>query len=217
MRRKSKPAYHHGDLERALVQTAIRLIDKSRGTGELTLREVARHAGVSHTAPYRHYADKRALLAAVAEDGFRKLRDQLRNARRDAGEDARARFIATGQAYMRFALEHASHFQVMYGPDVAKSDSPPLQREANETFQLVKELAFDARGSDCPVDEARHLGVIVWSTVHGLALLVMNRQIPASVGAAPDALVTLALSSLFDSWSVQAPLRNYGSVTPPIG
>src|SRR5262247_3375139 len=117
--------YHHGNLREALLKAAIRLIAEV-GPTAFTLREVARRAGVSHNAPYRHFEDKEALLAAVATEGFLLLSAALRDARANV-EVAEERFVRTGVAYLRFAQEHRGYLAVMHGPAVAKRRTAALQ------------------------------------------------------------------------------------------
>src|SRR4051794_27635084 len=121
--------YHHGDLQRALVDAAVALLAEG-GAAAVTLREVARRAGVTHAAPYRHFADKAALLAAVAEEGFRALHDAVARAGAEAPDDPLARLAASGQAYLRFAMSHPAHYRVMFGPDVAAREHPELEGAA---------------------------------------------------------------------------------------
>jgi len=184
-----------------LLDATLALVAERGGTGEVTLREVARRAGVSHNAPYRHYADKSAILAAVAEEGFAELSRTLRAARAGV-EDDRERFVKTGLSYLRFARERRGHLAVMFGPELAKSRTPELQQSANESFQLLKQLAADAGIGD--PTQSRRLGTVVWSFLHGLAVLTTNSQVPASVGSNAEALAVLGLQRLFESFRAQA-------------
>src|SRR5688572_13586500 len=117
MTAKSKPSerYHHGDLRQALVDAVLVMVAERGDAGEVTLREVARRVGVSHNAPYRHFEDKDALLAAVATDGFHLLEAALRDARADV-TDAEERFVRTGLAYLAFAREHRGYLSIMHAP-----------------------------------------------------------------------------------------------------
>lgn len=189
-------AYHHGNLRRALLDAALAATIEHGSSRDVTLREAARRAGVSHNAPYRHFADREELLAALAEEGFAAL-DQAMRAARAGIADREARFVATGLAYLRFAHEHPGHMAVMFGPDIAKSVTPALQRLASRAFQVLKDLAVDAGAEDA--DAARRLGTVVWSFLHGLAGLSGQRQVPRSVAASPRELATLGLELLFRS------------------
>src|SRR5436189_6357013 len=112
-RRKPRVPYHHGDLRRALLVEAARTI-RAEGIEAVTLRAVGARLGVSRTALYRHFADKSALLNAVAEDGFRGLSEALESAWTAAGGGVPG-FEAMGHAYVRFALDNPSHYRVMFG------------------------------------------------------------------------------------------------------
>ena len=199
--RKKRGDYHHGDLRRALLDTVIRLATERGGTADITLREAARHAGVSHSAPYRHFNDKAAMLAAIGNEGFLALAATLRAAR--AGlSNPEERFVRTGIAYLRFARERRGHLIVMFGPELTKSRTRALQRAANDAFQVLKELAADTGVAD--VDEARKIGTVVWSFLHGVAVLTDQKQVPLSVGATAEDLAELGLRSLYRSFRLQA-------------
>lgn len=189
--------YHHGDLRRALCDAVLAHAEEFGGTGRLTLREAARRAAVSHSAPYRHFADKEAILAAVAADGFAQLSAWLRASRAGVSDDER-RFIRTGLAYLRFARERRGYVAVMFGPEVAKSHTPELQQNANQAFTVLQEMATDV--GDLDGAEARRLGTVIWSFVHGLAALTSQNQVPASVADTPEGLATAGLMWLFRSF-----------------
>jgi len=169
-----KRRYHHGDLRRALVQAALRLIDEA-GPREFTLREVARSVGVTHTALYRHFPDKAALLAVVAEDGFRALKAAILRACGKVS-DPLARFQQAGVAYVRFALAHPSHFRVMFRAE-ASARHPPLQKVKDETFALLVS-AIEACQTQGLVraGSATELALPAWAIVHGLAALLVDRS-----------------------------------------
>jgi hypothetical protein len=150
-------------------------------------------------------------LAALAEEGFRDLTLSLRASRVDRDEPEE-RFVQTGLAYLRFARERPGHVEVMFGPYVAKNRTPELQRAANDTFQVLKEMANDAGITD--VVGARRFGVVVWSLVHGLAALTAHGQVPAAVGASPESIAELGLRGLFHcapERAIQAARRRAGA------
>src|SRR5256712_12176672 len=119
MRKLRRPKrYHHGDLPRALLDAALHIVE-TQGTAALTLRAAARSAGVSQAAPYRHFANKEAILAAVAEDGFRSLMAAMREASAASGAGPLERLRAVGLGYATFATRHPSHFRVMFGREMA--------------------------------------------------------------------------------------------------
>src|ERR1700733_5513657 len=121
----AKRAYHHGDLRAALVAAAVQILEKD-GEGALTLREVARRVGVSAAAPYHHFADKHAILAAVGEEGFSHLADAMEEAQATSGPKTRDTLRAMGVAYVRFAVRHPSHFRVMFSGILAVKECGPL-------------------------------------------------------------------------------------------
>ncbi|HSE40939.1 MAG TPA: TetR/AcrR family transcriptional regulator, partial [Acidobacteriota bacterium] len=130
---KKTKTYHHGDLKNALVETAAKLVAE-HGAGSVSLREVARAAGVSHAAPYHHFKDKNGLLAAVAEEGFRRFDTYQERALRAAPSEPSERLRALGRAYVRFALSNPHFFRVMFRDDLIKSeDYPSLSQVAKRT------------------------------------------------------------------------------------
>jgi len=180
VQRKRRGTYHHGDLRRALVDAALLLIERS-GAGGVTLRGAARLAGVSQTAPYRHFSDKRALLAAVAEQGFRTMSAQLREATAPFEGDPMARLRALGVAYVQFAQAHPSHFRVMFGPQTGdRSDFPALLEAAQDGFtQFLNAIAACRESGLLRTAPPDQLALTAWSTVHGLSSLVVDAQVSA--------------------------------------
>jgi AcrR family transcriptional regulator len=201
---QDRKAYHHGDLRRALLDAVLDMVAEQGDAGEVTMREVARRAGVSHGAPYRHFEDKDEILTAVAVEGFERLSRAL-HAARDGVEDDEERFVETGLAYLRFARTQRGYMGVMLSPDVAKGRSAELQRAANDTFQAIKDLAADAGITDAA--EARRLGTVAWSFVLGLAILTSRKQVPASVRATPDELAVVGMRNLFKAFRACAPTQ----------
>ena len=158
--------YHHGELRTALVGSALELLAEA-GADALSLRAVARRAGVSAMAPYRHYADKEALLAAVAAHGFAGLREVLAAADRETPA-----LVAQAVAYVRYALEHPALFRLMFGARLDVSSELTVARDA------AYAVLADRVAAETPADtdrEARVLGC--WSLVHGLALLFLDGRI----------------------------------------
>lgn len=190
--------YHHGDLRRAMLDAALRLVE-TQGVEALTLRAAARRAGVSPAAPYRHFASKQALLAAVAEEGFRALTDAMRQAAAPHGDEPLVRLRAIGLGYVRFARGHASHFRVMFGRELAdRSADPTLREAAGEAFSLlVGAIAgCQAAGLVRPGDP-QELGLSAWSMVHGLAALLIDGQIDALEEARAEEVAERATTDLF--------------------
>ncbi len=177
MARKRADRYHHGDLSRSLLQEALRTIERG-GVASLTLRSVGEKLGVSRTALYRHFADKSALLAAVATEGFRTLRLQTQEAW-EAHGGGRKGFEAMGTAYVRFAVAHPSHYRVMFGGYVrdAAPDSD-LAREGAGAFQvLVDAIGAQQKEGRLRTDNPLALAQYIWATVHGIAMLAIDGQL----------------------------------------
>jgi len=186
-RKRAAPArrpYHHGNLRRALLDQAVATI-RDEGVEGLTLREIGAQVGVSRTALYRHFADKRALLGAVATEGFRMLRRQLVDAWEDGGR-GRTGFDAMGSAYIEFAVANPSHYRVMFGGFVdPRASDPELAAEAAGAFQaLVDALAALQREAVVRGDDTVSMARFVWAVVHGVAMLAIDGQLrePGAVG-----------------------------------
>ena len=181
--RKPDRPYHHGNLRRGLLDEALATI-RTDGVDGLTLREIGARLGVSRTALYRHFADKRALLTAVATEGFRMLREQLVTAWEEGGR-GRAAFEAMGVAYIDFAASNPAHYRVMFGGFVnPKACDPELTAEAAGAFQaLVDALASLQRDGAMRSDDAVLMARYVWAVVHGVAMLGIDGQLrePGSV------------------------------------
>ena len=175
-----KSRYHHGDLRAALIDEGLKRI--GAGPAEaLSLREIARNVGVSATAVYRHFPDKAALLGALCTEGHGMMASAFRDAMAGKG-DALSAFIAMGRAYVQFALDHPALFRLMMaqpggGPVVLPEPSAEGMPEDGMTM-LVRALD-ELYGRDMPsgLREARRLKS--WALVHGLAMLMLDGQVPA--------------------------------------
>ena len=188
---KVRRPYHHGNLRRALLDEALATI-RAEGVNGVTLREIGARVGVSRTALYRHFADKSALLTAVATEGFRTLRQQLVAAWEEGGHGPAA-FQSMGVAYVRFAVANPSHYSVMFGGFVdAKSCDADLAVEAGGAFQaLVDALAALQAQSLVRGDDTVLMARFAWAVVHGVAMLGINGQLRE-----PGAVEQLTLYSL---------------------
>ena len=176
--RKTPRPYHHGNLRRALLDEALATI-RTDGVEGLTLREIGARLGVSRTALYRHFADKRGLLATVATEGFRMLRLRL-VATWDEGGRGPAAFESMGRTYVEFALENPSHYRVMFGGFVSPEGcDPELAAEAAGAFQaLVDALAILQRDGIMRGEATVTMARFVWAVVHGVAMLGIDGQLP---------------------------------------
>jgi AcrR family transcriptional regulator len=162
--------YHHGELRQALVGAALELIAEE-DVAALSLREVARRVGVTYAAPYHHFADKQALVAAVAAEGFRTLGLEMEAAQQGV-EDAFDRLSAQGRVYIRFAVSHPALYRLMFQRENADPECyPELHEAADACFQNLLDSVRLALGPDA--DEQRVVGAAIpaWAAVHGLASL----------------------------------------------
>jgi AcrR family transcriptional regulator len=170
----SKP-YHHGNLRSALLSTSLALIRKE-GIHDFTLREVARRAGVSHTAPYRHFRGKDDLLAAIAEDGFNRLTAKIREAA-SKGDSCLERLQMAGIAYVQFGLDRPEEFQVMFSVELAPDIHPSARAAAESSFESLLALVVDCqREGFLPRYEPPMAARIAWAHVHGITELARRRQ-----------------------------------------
>ena len=174
--RKRPDRYHHGDLRRAMLQAAVRTIG-SQGIDGLTLRGVGGALGVSRTALYRHFADKTALLAAVAAEGFRMLSEEL-TAAWERGGRGREGFEAMGAAYVQFAVAHPSHYRVMFGADLLVIEDEELKREGEGAFAvLVQAITTLQRERLARRDDPEQMARFIWAAVHGVAMLAIDGRL----------------------------------------
>lgn len=166
-------AYHHGDLQRALLDAAMRLLG-ARPDGDIGLREVARATGVSATAVYRHFPDKDALMAALAARGFAELAETQRAAASRHAHPGAA-FRAIGQAYVHFAVAHPALFGVM--ARYMRTASAPGEAD-NPAARLLEEQVAALAGPAADPMQLRVTALQAWALVHGLAVLILGGQIP---------------------------------------
>lgn len=208
-----KEGYHHGDLRRALLDAAAQAIEE-QGPAALSLRALARRAGVSHAAPTHHFGDKAGLLTALAEEGYGRLADEL------TAEWAASRsFVEQGVAYVRFARRHRAHFEVMFRPDLYNAGEPGVVAARERARQALYAGVAEARAmvggqSGAPEDatapdvrepaggagegqpaEIRAAGLAAWSIAHGFAALSTGGALQDLPGD-PDEIARIVLSRL---------------------
>jgi AcrR family transcriptional regulator len=171
-------SYHHGDLRPALLRAAVEAIGHA-GPAAMSLRAVARRAGVSHAAAAYHFGDKAGLLTAVAAQGYRMLTQELQSAR-----EARRGFLEVGVAYVRFAVSHRAHFEVMYRPELYR----PGDAEVRQARAAAAVLLYGTASPDAGQLAA---GAAAWSLVHGLATLWLNGNLPAQLGDDPQEITRI--------------------------
>lgn len=182
--------YHHGHLRQAVLAAAVTAITEA-GPAAVSLRDLARRAGVSHAAPAHHFGDKAGLLTAVAAEGYDLLADALTTAQQRTGE-----FLEVGVAYVRFAVDHRAHFEVMYRPDLYHADDPMVQaargRAGEALHRGIGRLPDGRSGPD-----ARLAGVAAWSLVHGFATLWLTGALPTWLSSDPETAARAVAAILF--------------------
>ncbi len=176
-------AYHHGDLRRAVLTAAVEAITE-QGPAGLTLRDLARRAGVSHAAPVHHFKDKAGLLTALAAEGWELLAATLASQEGD--------LLESGVAYVRFAVEHRAHFEVMFRPDLYRSDDPAVVAARDRAGEyLAGGVASVGAGGELA-------GIAAWSIVHGFATLWLTGALPPTVGDDLDSTARNVARLLFN-------------------
>jgi AcrR family transcriptional regulator len=163
--------YHHGNLRAALLAQAEQAL-RRQGLDGLSLRELARQIGVSHAAPRRHFADRQALLDALAKTGFDRLGAELRAAAENAGEDYEARLRATAKAYVRFAINDAALLELMFASKQCEQ-TEELHRAADRAFSIILELVEEGQADGVlEPGEPERIGLLLFATMQGIAALV---------------------------------------------
>jgi len=187
--------YHHGALREALLTATLALIE-SDGIGAVSLRRVARAAGVSPGAPYHHFPDRAALLVALSDEGFRRLTVALTTAH-DAAPGPTEALEAILNAYVRFAQDNPAYFRLMFRPELKQSRSPESDDAGEAAFTVLDTTVIECLATNTmqPVDKDV-LAITLWSLVHGLASLWLDGQLahhtdnPAELARQVAALVT---------------------------
>lgn len=183
---KPSGEYHHGDLRRAVVQAALEILSEG-DRSHFTLREAARRIGVNHRALYRHFVDREAVLAAVAEEGYRALHVAGHAALTDLPPSpARPRLLAMAHAFLSFAMREPARYLVMTGPRLNESGRfPELEPPIADGFALItSELTAGVARGELEELELRVAGLTLFAAVHGLATMLITRR----VQVAPSAL-----------------------------
>jgi AcrR family transcriptional regulator len=190
-------------LRRALCDAALALVEE-RGPKGFTLREAAKRAGVSVAAPYRHFPDKESLLAAVAEEGFGKLKEYLSATKSPPASMGGTAERLQGQAesYVRFAVEHTAYLRVMCSDAIDKRRYPSLYATAQSTLDVLVQAIVDCQQEGVVISgDPRELAVVAWSMVHGISQLLMDGLIDATDVVAkpmPTALARYAAHLLYE-------------------
>ena len=177
-----KKTYHHGDLKNALIKVGVDILAKE-GVSGLSLRKVASKAGVSHSAPYSHFADKQALIAAISTEGFRQLYERVSAVAEEFKTKPSRQLVEVAWAYVQFALDDRDRFKVMFSGILEKErEYPEFVAEAQRNFQLVKMIveANQAAGvlRSGPSDL---VALSAWGIIHGFIMLLLEGQISHTV------------------------------------
>jgi AcrR family transcriptional regulator len=175
--RQKPKSYHHGDLRNALIQAGLELLAEG-GVQELDLRKVARRAGVSHAAPYRHFADKQALIAAINEEGFHLLAERIRSTLREVSDEPIEQLLGVALAYVRFAKENPWLMREMFsGLTIERETFASLHTASKTAYRLYTEVIRNGQESGQIVDgDPTALAGVLWSVLHGLAMLIIENQ-----------------------------------------
>ena len=187
MANTKRSSYHHGNLRRALLDAGLALLVE-RGVDGFTLREVARRAGVSHAAPYHHFPDRGALVRGIVAESFELLGSALTDAADGAGDDPFDRVTAMGVAYVDFALEHPQRYRLMFRSELSRSGDSELPTDADAAsagaFATLMSAVQDAadRGVLRDGTDAAGAAIAAWSSVHGLASLILE----GAIGIRPE-------------------------------
>ena len=177
-----KKTYHHGDLKNALIEAGADILAKD-GVSGLSLRKVAQKAGVSHTAPYAHFADKQALIAAISTDGYRRLYEALAATTQQYADDPARQLIEGAWAYVQFALNDTDHFKITLSGAIEKEkDYPAFVEISQQSFALVVKIVEACQQAKVlkrgPTDL---IAVGVWSLIHGFVSLILEDQVSHTV------------------------------------
>ncbi|MFF2216994.1 TetR/AcrR family transcriptional regulator [Streptomyces antibioticus] len=190
-------AYHHGDLRAACLRAARELLEED-GSAGLSLRAVARRAGVSATAPYRHYTDREALVSAVAAQGYRELAEDLAAAH--PAPSSPDDLAAVAVAYVRFALDHPALFRAMF----AEPCDPTSEERVAATAAISQYVQGIVRDAFPGAGDTEALATTVWALVHGLAFLHLDGKLDTST---PEAVAAQVRSSVFALFAASPAIR----------
>lgn len=200
-----KSGYHHGDLKRALLETAEHLVEK-HGVADLSLRKVAREAGVSHTAPYRHFRDKIGLMSSLAQVGFERLTEGMNAAITRYPDDPAAQLRDGGMTYVKLAVNHPEMTNLMFGGALKADEDADLKSACDTAFEVLVRIIENGQNAGIyKPRETLDLALAAWSSVHGLSMLITGgklaeaAQIDKPVEMLATAVGEILLSGMLDS------------------
>jgi len=174
--------YHHGDLKNALIKAGTEIL-ASEGLGGLSLRKVAKQAGVSHAAPYAHFKDKQALIAAISTEGFKQLHSQIESVKKTYQANPGSLLIETAWAYVQFALNEPDRFKLMFSSALEKEkEYPDFVEISQKNFRQLVDIVEICQGANILKSaDSELIALSVWGTVHGFVSLLLEGQISHSV------------------------------------
>lgn len=184
MLKKNRKKYHHGDLKVALIEAGLAELEE-KGLGGLSLRSIAGRVGVSHTAPNNHFDGLRGLLTAIATVGFERHAAEMRHGVEDS-PPGRARLKAACRGYLRFALVNPELFRLMFSGTLCKADDPDLRTAASGSYDVLRGVARGLEWDKAEASEgALRTELMIWSLVHGYAMLLIEGQIRRNADGTP--------------------------------
>jgi AcrR family transcriptional regulator len=177
-----KNGYHHGDLKNALIEAGVEILSRE-GIKGLSLRRVAKSAGVSHAAPYAHFPDKKALIAAISTEGYRQLYEDLHRAAQQYDGDPARQLVEVSWCYVQFALRDPAHFKITFSGIVEKEkEYPDFVAVSKKNLALVIEIVERCQQAGIlNAGPADLLAVSVWGMIHGFVSLLLENQISSAV------------------------------------
>lgn len=191
--------YHHGNLKNTLIQVGIKILAEE-GIGALSLRKVAKNAGVSHAAPYAHFKDKRALIAAMATEGHTRIYEKNSEIIEVFADMPLQQLVKTACAYLDFGMDNPDLFRITFSGVVERErDYPALVEITQKNFEILREIALRCQAEGIfDADDADLLAVSLWGTVHGLVSLILQGQISGEVLAhnSPRKLLLFSLNQM---------------------
>lgn len=189
----------HGDVRRLVLDAAIKIIETT-GAESLSMREVARQAGVSHQAPYHYFKDRSGIFAAISEEGFTALANAFKSVRRQETISGEVAAKAGLIAYLRFARENTGHFRVMFRSDICGVSTHEATGAASEeAFNELLEMVAQTIGASINPNDAMTFALMLWSNAHGLATLVVDgplaRKLPPEANLETQLMDVINLSA----------------------
>jgi AcrR family transcriptional regulator len=197
----TKSTYHHGDLKNALIQAGIDIV-AAEGVYGLTLRKTARHAGVSHNAPYAHFADKQSLIAAIALEGHIKIHALIEKVIERHPDDPLKQLVNLAWAYVRFGVESPAHYKITFSGLIENEKNYPAFVEVSQhSLQLLQRIVGDCQAEEIFNSHGQPVGMLAvsaWSLIHGLVSLVIEGQVPSKIRQSnpPKKMVISALQQM---------------------